>query len=68
MSKLQEEHRKSRNSIAQALESGTLADVRRLLRSMEPGDVAHVLESSPPRYRHVLWQLVEGPQEAEVLN
>jgi len=35
---------------------------------MEPGDAAHILESSPPRYRHVLWQLLEGSQEAEVLN
>lgn len=68
MSKLQEEYRKSRDSISRALESGTLGDVRRLLRSMEPGDVAHALESSPPRYRHVLWQLLEGAQEAEVLN
>jgi hypothetical protein len=35
-------------------------DVRRLLRNLEPGDVAHIFESSPPRYRHVLWQLIEG--------
>lgn len=68
MSKLHEEHRKSRDSISRALESGTLRDVRRLLRAMEPGDVAHILASSPPDYRHVLWQLVEGEQEAEVLN
>jgi magnesium transporter len=68
MSKLHDEHHKSRESVARALESGTLADVRRLLRNLEPGDVAHIFESSPPRYRHVLWQLIEGPQEAEVLN
>jgi magnesium transporter len=42
--------------------------VRRLLRNLEPGDIAHILESSPPRYRYVLWQLIEGAQEAEVLN
>jgi magnesium transporter len=68
MSKLHEDHRKSRESIDRALESGTLRDVRRLLRAMEPGDVAHILTSSPPDYRHVLWQLVEGEHEAEVLN
>lgn len=68
MSSLQDEARKSRESIARALESGTLRDVRRRLRAMEPGDVAHTLESSPPHYRHVLWQLVDGDQEAEVLN
>ena len=68
MSNLRDDHERSRDSISRALEAGTLGDVRRLLRNLEPGDVAHILESSPPRYRHVLWQLVEGPQEAEVLN
>ena len=62
------EHQRSRDSVSRALESGTLRDVRRLIRDMEPGDVAHILESTPPRYRYVLWQLLEGSQEAEVLN
>lgn len=68
MSTLQEEQRRNRKSVSEALETGTLRDVRRLIRAMEPGEVAHILESSPPRYRHVLWQLLEGSQEAEVLN
>lgn len=68
MSTLQEEQQRSRDSVSRALERGTLGDVRRLIRAMEPGDVAHILDSSPPRYRHVLWQLLEGAQEAEVLN
>ncbi|EAQ98990.1 magnesium transporter [Congregibacter litoralis] len=68
MNTLQEDQKRSRDSVSRALESGTLADVRRLIRVMEPGEVAHILESSPPRYRHVLWQLLEGSQEAEVLN
>jgi magnesium transporter len=68
MSSLQDERRRSRDSVARALESGTLRDVSRLIRAMDPGDVAHILDSSPPHYRHVLWQLLEGAQEAEVLN
>ena len=68
MSSLQDEQRRSRESIAAALEAGTLRDVSRLIRNLEAGDVAHILESSPPRYRHVLWQLIEGSREAEVLN
>jgi magnesium transporter len=68
MSTLQEEQQRYRDSVSEALESGTLRDVRRLIRAMDPGEVAHILESSPPRYRHVLWQLLEGSQEAEVLN
>ncbi|WOJ98333.1 magnesium transporter [Congregibacter brevis] len=68
MNTLQEDQKRSRDSVSRALESGTLVDVRRRIRVMEPGEVAHILESSPPRYRHVLWQLLEGSQEAEVLN
>ncbi|GAB5415849.1 MAG: magnesium transporter [Congregibacter sp.] len=68
MSTLQEEQKRSYDTLSRALEEGTLRDVKRLIRVMEPGDVAHILETSPPRYRHVLWQLLEGSQEAEVLN
>ena len=68
MSTLKDQHHRTRDSLSRALEEGTLRDVRRFLRSMEPGEVAHVLETSPPRYRHVLWQLIDGAEEAEVLN
>lgn len=68
MSTLQEEQQRSYDTLSRALEDGTLRDVKRLIRVMEPGDVAHILDTSPPRYRHVLWQLLEGSQEAEVLN
>ncbi len=52
----------------QALNSGTLADVAGIVSDLSPGDVAHLISSSPPRYRHVLWHLLESEQEAEVLN
>lgn len=64
----QDEHERSRERLSRALETGTLGDVRRFLRQQEPADIAHILASSPPRYRHVLWQLLEGSREAEVLN
>lgn len=51
-----------------ALNSGTLGDVAGILADLSPGDVAHLLSSSPPRYRHVLWSLLEPEQEADVLN
>ena len=62
------EQERSRERLSRALETGTLGDVRRFLRQREPADIAHILASSPPRYRHVLWQLLEGSREAEVLN
>ncbi len=51
-----------------AFESGTLADVRRMLSGLSPADVAHLLESSPPKFRNFIWQLVEVDQEGEVLG
>ena len=41
------------------LSSGTMQQVRQMLRTLPAGDIAHLLESSPPATRHVLWQLVE---------
>ena len=51
-----------------ALESGTFVDVRRMLNGLAAADVAHLLESSPPKYRHILWQMVEVEREGEVLG
>ena len=51
-----------------ALGSGTLADVRRMLGDLPPADIAHLLESSPPKHRHVLWQMLDDELEGEVLN
>ncbi len=56
------------DKLTSALESGTFLDVRRMLNGLPPGDVAHLLESSPPKYRHILWQMVDGENEGEVLN
>jgi len=54
--------------VTRALEEGTLGDVSRMLRKMEPADAAHILESSPPRSRQVLWQLIDDDLQGEVLN
>ncbi len=51
-----------------ALTAGTLADVAGVIAELSPGDVAHLLSSSPPRYRYVLLSLLDEDQEAEVLN
>jgi magnesium transporter len=56
------------DKVSLALDSGTFVDVRRMLNGLPPADVAHLLESSPPRFRHILWQMVEVEQEGEVLG
>lgn len=52
----------------QALDSGTLADISGILADLSPGDAAHLISTSPPRSRDLLWNLLEPEQEADVLN
>ncbi len=59
---------KTLDKLSLAIESGALADVRYMLNGLSPADVAHLLESSPPKIRHILWKLVEVEQEGEVLG
>ncbi|WLQ14581.1 magnesium transporter [Hahella aquimaris] len=56
-------------SIAEALESGSLQQVARILNGgLSPSDIAHLLESSPPNERKLLWQLVDDELDGEVLQ
>jgi len=55
--------------LEKALESGALAQVRRILNSdLQAADVAHLLESSPPKERNLLWELIDEENEGEVLQ
>ena len=51
-----------------ALDSGAFVDVRRMLNGLPPADIAHLLESSPPKFRNILWKLIEVDLEGEVLG
>lgn len=53
----------------EALESGALEPARRMLnRGLAPVDVAHLLESSPPKERNVLWELIDPELQGDVLQ
>ena len=57
------------HSLNAALESGAMAQVKRILNSgLAPVDVAHLIESSPPKVRKLLWDMVEKDLEGEVLQ
>jgi len=57
------------HSLTAALESGALAQVRRILNSgLAPVDIAHLIESSPPKARKLLWELVDKELEGEVMQ
>jgi len=56
-------------SLSEALDSGALKQVARILNGgLSPSDIAHLLESSPPRQRVLLWKLVDKQLEGEVLQ
>ncbi len=56
-------------SLGEALDSGALKQVARILNGgLSPNDIAHLLESSPPRQRTLLWNLVDKQLEGDVLQ
>lgn len=51
-----------------ALSSGMFVHVRGMLQDMDPCDIALLLESTPPKGRTILWQLVESEYHGEILE
>lgn len=54
--------------VKKALESGMFVLARSILDKMPACDVAFLLESSPPAYRKVLWNLTDHDQHGEILE
>lgn len=55
-------------ALFERLESGDLNQVRLMLESFHPSEIADLLESLPGRARRVLWELVDREVEGEVLT
>ncbi len=64
----QEQNTDQIQQLNDALDSGMFVHVRMMLNDMPASDVAHLLESSPPRARNLLWKLVNVEREGEILN
>ena len=45
----------------------SLNQIRRLLNKMTPSEIAHTLESSPPKQRTLLFSLLKTDEEGDVL-
>ncbi len=56
------------DELTKALSTGTFVNVRRMLNALPAADIAHLLESSPPPTRTVLWQMVDEADEGEILQ
>ncbi|MEE9444229.1 MAG: magnesium transporter [Cocleimonas sp.] len=53
--------------LSNAIESGSLTQLRGMLNAMHPAEIAHLLESSPPTRRRYLWDLIDAENEGETL-
>ncbi|MEM9172120.1 MAG: magnesium transporter [Pseudomonadota bacterium] len=54
-------------ALREALESGTFRDARRMVATLQPGEIARLLESLPVAERRLAWELVDRDSEGEVL-
>ncbi|GGI79652.1 magnesium transporter [Shewanella gelidii] len=52
----------------EALGSGMFVHVRDMLHNMAASDIAFILESSPPKTREVLWQLIDQEHTGDILD
>ena len=53
--------------LSDALDSGRLGPVRRLINTLAPAEIGNLLESLPPGKREVVWGLVDPEDDGEVL-
>ncbi len=53
--------------LSDALDSGRLGPVRRLVNTLSPAEIANLLESLPSAKRSVVWGLVDPEDDGEVL-
>lgn len=49
------------------LDSGSVIKATRMLNALHPAEVAHLLQSLPPRQRELVWGMVDDSIEGEVL-
>ena len=54
--------------LGNAIDSVTLNQVRHILNNLSPPDVAHQLETAPPKSRRILWELVDPEISGEVIH
>ncbi len=53
--------------LSDALDTGRLGPVRRLVNTLSPAEIGNLLESLPPGKREVVWGLVDAEDDGEVL-
>ena len=54
-------------ALHEALNSGTIRQVRDLVDALHPGEIADLLEALPPTQRDIVWELVDRKDAGEIL-
>ena len=54
-------------ALHEALETGTMRQLRRLVNALNPAEIADLLESLPPTQREIVWELISTEDEGDVL-
>jgi magnesium transporter len=62
------QHNNLLSQLGTAIDSVTLNQVRHTLNNLSPPDVAHQLETAPPKFRRILWELVDPEISGEVIH
>jgi len=70
MPQVQESQAKKHRSleVSQAIDSGSLFQVRQMIKTLPSAGIAHLLESSPPKTRTVIWELIDKDAEGEIIQ
>ncbi len=55
-------------ALIDALDQGSLHEIRSLLLDVPASDIAHLIEASPPTRRAVIWKLIASENQGEVLQ
>ena len=54
--------------VSKLLQTGTLQSAREMLKILAPEEVGHLIESSPPSTRKILWALVDENNKADIIH
>ncbi|PID34316.1 MAG: magnesium transporter, partial [Thiotrichales bacterium] len=54
-------------ALHEAMETGSLSRVKRMLNAMHPAEIADLIEASPRGQRELIWEMTDPDNEGEVL-
>lgn len=57
----------SLQDLREALDTGTMRQIRGMIAALKPAEIANLLESLPPPQRDIVWELVKASDEGDVL-